>query len=56
MSCRVVPFAAVLAAALFAAPVSGQILINELDADQPGTDSAEFIELYDGGTGPAGEP
>ncbi len=27
------------------------ILINEIDADQTGTDSAEFIELYDGGTG-----
>ena len=51
MSCRVVPFAAVLAAALLAVPVSAQVLINELDADQPGTDSAEFIELFDGGTG-----
>ena len=27
------------------------ITINELDADQSGTDSAEFIELYDGGVG-----
>jgi predicted extracellular nuclease len=27
--------------------------INELDADQTGTDSAEFIELYDGGGGNA---
>ena len=27
------------------------ILINEIDADQTGTDSAEFIELYDGGAG-----
>lgn len=27
------------------------IIINEVDADTPGTDSAEFIELYDGGTG-----
>jgi predicted extracellular nuclease len=27
------------------------ITINELDADQSGTDSAEFIELYDGGIG-----
>ncbi|MGI8602354.1 MAG: lamin tail domain-containing protein [Verrucomicrobiales bacterium] len=26
-------------------------VINELDADQPGTDAAEFIELYDGGAG-----
>lgn len=28
-----------------------QVLINEFDADQEGTDAAEFIELYDGGTG-----
>lgn len=27
------------------------ILINELDADQVGTDAGEFIELYDGGVG-----
>ncbi len=27
------------------------IIINEIDADTPGTDAAEFIELYDGGTG-----
>jgi len=27
------------------------ILINEVDADQDGTDAAEFIELYDGGIG-----
>lgn len=27
------------------------ILINEVDADQDGTDALEFIELYDGGTG-----
>jgi hypothetical protein len=27
------------------------MLINEIDADQSGTDSSEFIELYDGGTG-----
>ena len=27
------------------------VLINELDADNPGTDAAEFIELYDGGVG-----
>lgn len=27
------------------------IVINELDADTPGTDAAEFIELYDGGSG-----
>jgi uncharacterized protein len=28
-------------------------VINEFDADQDGTDAAEFIELYDGGTGNA---
>ncbi|MFZ3070127.1 MAG: ExeM/NucH family extracellular endonuclease [Anaerolineaceae bacterium] len=27
------------------------VLINEVDADQVGTDTAEFIELYDGGVG-----
>lgn len=32
-------------------PVS--VVINEVDADQTGTDSAEFIELYDGGVGNA---
>jgi predicted extracellular nuclease len=29
----------------------GLIVINEVDADQPGTDVAEFVELYDGGVG-----
>ncbi len=28
-----------------------EIIINEVDADQTSTDSAEFVELYDGGTG-----
>ena len=27
------------------------VVINEVDADTPGTDEAEFIELYDGGIG-----
>jgi hypothetical protein len=27
------------------------IVINEVDADQSGTDAAEFVELYDGGAG-----
>ncbi len=27
------------------------VLINEVDADTPGSDMLEFIELYDGGTG-----
>ena len=34
-----------------AAPVAASVLINELDADTPGSDKAEFIELYDGGVG-----
>ncbi len=32
-------------------PVAENIIINEIDADTPGTDTAEFIELYDGGVG-----
>lgn len=32
-------------------PATPVITINEIDADQSGTDSAEFIELYDGGVG-----
>jgi len=27
------------------------VIINEVDADQSGTDAAEFVELYDGGAG-----
>jgi hypothetical protein len=27
------------------------MLINEVDSDTPGADAAEFVELYDGGTG-----
>ncbi len=30
---------------------SAPIIINEIDSDTPGTDAAEFIELYDGGVG-----
>ena len=30
-----------------------QIVINEIDYDQPGTDAAEFIELYNAGSGGA---
>lgn len=29
----------------------GDVIINEVDADTPGYDSEEFIELYDGGIG-----
>ena len=31
--------------------MTSNIVINEVDADQDGTDSAEFIELYNGGAG-----
>jgi uncharacterized repeat protein (TIGR01451 family) len=34
-----------------AAAVATSVIINEVDSDQSGTDSAEFIELYDGGAG-----
>ncbi|HYJ87102.1 MAG TPA: DNA/RNA non-specific endonuclease, partial [Pyrinomonadaceae bacterium] len=32
-------------------PVAENVIINEIDSDTPGTDAAEFIELYDGGDG-----
>lgn len=32
-------------------PGAGKVMINEIDADTPGSDTAEFIELYDGGLG-----
>lgn len=32
-------------------PVATNIIINEVDSDQVSTDTAELIELYDGGTG-----
>lgn len=32
-------------------PGAGKVIINEIDADTPGSDTAEFIELYDGGSG-----
>ncbi|HMT20159.1 MAG TPA: Ig-like domain-containing protein, partial [Promineifilum sp.] len=34
-----------------AAPPADFVLINEIDADTPGVDAAEFIELFDGGVG-----
>jgi endonuclease G len=33
------------------APVATNVIINEIDSDTPGTDAAEFVELYDGGVG-----
>ena len=35
------------------APGSERLVINELDYDQPGTDTAEFIEIYNAGLGAA---
>ncbi|HET7695424.1 MAG TPA: DNA/RNA non-specific endonuclease [Vicinamibacterales bacterium] len=32
-------------------PAATNVLINEVDSDTPGTDTAEFVELYDGGAG-----
>ena len=32
-------------------PVATNVIINEVDSDTPGTDAAEFVELYDGGVG-----
>ncbi|HEX5873188.1 MAG TPA: lamin tail domain-containing protein [Pyrinomonadaceae bacterium] len=32
-------------------PVANNVIINEIDSDTPGTDVAEFVELYDGGVG-----
>jgi endonuclease G len=41
------------ATASFTTPpvAAGRVIINEIDADTPGDDRAEFIELYDGGVG-----
>jgi hypothetical protein len=40
-----------LVLALGASIARASLIINELDCDTPGTDAAEFIELYDGGVG-----
>ena len=32
---------------------AGDFIINEVDSDTPGTDTMEFVELYDGGVGNA---
>ncbi len=32
-------------------PGVASVLINEVDSDTPGSDTAEFVELYDGGAG-----
>jgi len=46
---------AALSAALIAVatPAWSGVVINEIDYDQPGTDTAEFIELYNNGPGAA---
>ena len=39
-------------AALFGSSITQALpVINEVDADNPSTDTAEFIELFDGGNG-----
>ena len=37
-------------ALFFASPISAALIINEVDYDQPGTDTAEFIELFNQNT------
>jgi hypothetical protein len=37
--------------ALLATTAPAQFLINEIDADQAGTDTGEFVEIWDGGVG-----
>ncbi|WP_430936975.1 lamin tail domain-containing protein [Saccharicrinis sp. 156] len=39
-----------IAAVIISAGAFGQIYINEIDADQTGTDAAEFVELYNAGS------
>ena len=41
-----------LFAALLAPLTSAQVVINEVDSDTPGTDAAEFVELYNAGSEP----
>tara|TARA_R110002167_G_scaffold44876_2_gene134883 strand:+ start:324 stop:3233 length:2910 start_codon:yes stop_codon:yes gene_type:complete len=44
-------FLSALGISLLTHTCQAELLINEVDADTSGTDSAEFIELYDGGSG-----
>lgn len=39
------------ATATFTPTSTPNVIINEVDSDTPGTDAAEFVELYDGGVG-----
>ena len=34
-------------------PAAARLVVNEVDYDQPGTDAAEYVELYNGGTATA---
>ncbi len=45
-------YAFALLAATFAFPAFSQLVINEVDYDQPGSDAAEFLELKNTGTSP----
>ena len=40
-----------LVASSFVALSHGQLTINEIDSNTPGIDAAEFVELFDGGSG-----
>ena len=46
-----VSFVLVVSLSLGHSAFAQSVLINEVDADQVSTDSAEFVELFDGGTG-----
>ncbi len=45
---------ALLLLALGAAPAGAQLVINEIDYDQPGTDGAEFVEIKNSGASGVG--
>ncbi len=53
ISAATTPSATVCTASVLWTPnvTSVPIVINEVDADQTGTDATEFVELYDGGVG-----
>jgi hypothetical protein len=46
----IVPALTLVSLLTMAAPARGQLVINEVDYDQPSTDTAEFIELKNTGT------
>src|SRR5689334_3799747 len=47
--CRLAVAGVLAAQALFSTAGHAQIVINEVDYDQPSSDTAEFIELYNAG-------